>query len=221
MREANFFARLRRHREPGHRDAGRDAQEAEHAAQPRRERPQDLRARHLRDRRLHRRLRQREGRDRRRDDRAASRTPAIPVCMVGLLYALPNTQLTRRLSRKAACMPATTSASDATTAISARPASTSTPLRPRRDDPDRLQARGGDRSMHRRISRGAWKSSPPCSTAAAAGILRSRRSARRDELGRDDPQHHQRRAWHPRNILEHVQDDCPQQSGRAAPHRRS
>jgi len=28
---------------------------------------------------------------------------AIPVCMVGLLYALPNTQLTRRLARKAAC----------------------------------------------------------------------------------------------------------------------
>ena len=25
---------------------------------------------------------------------------AIPVCMVGLLYALPNTQLTRRLERE-------------------------------------------------------------------------------------------------------------------------
>ena len=27
---------------------------------------------------------------------------------------------------------------------------------------------------------------------------------RGDELGRDDPQHHQRRARHPRNILEHL-----------------
>src|SRR5262249_50794587 len=28
---------------------------------------------------------------------------AIPVCMIGLLYALPNTQLTRRLARPAHC----------------------------------------------------------------------------------------------------------------------
>jgi len=27
----------------------------------------------------------------------------IPVCMVGLLYALPGTQLTRRLAKEGAC----------------------------------------------------------------------------------------------------------------------
>ena len=37
-----FRRRLRRHREPGSGDAGRDAEEAEHAAQHRREHPQDL-----------------------------------------------------------------------------------------------------------------------------------------------------------------------------------
>ena len=42
MREANFFARVRRHREPRSGDAGRDAEEAEHAPQPGREHPQDL-----------------------------------------------------------------------------------------------------------------------------------------------------------------------------------
>ena len=45
MRDGEFLRRLRRHREPRHRDADRDAEEAEHAAQPRRERPQDLRRR--------------------------------------------------------------------------------------------------------------------------------------------------------------------------------
>ena len=40
---ANFFAGVRRHREPGPRDAGADAQEAEHPAQHRREHPQNLR----------------------------------------------------------------------------------------------------------------------------------------------------------------------------------
>ena len=39
-----LLRRLRRHREPGSRDADADAQEAEHQAQHRRERPQDLRA---------------------------------------------------------------------------------------------------------------------------------------------------------------------------------
>ena len=31
---------------------------------------------------------------------------AIPVCMVGLLYALPNTQLTRRLDARRPAAPA-------------------------------------------------------------------------------------------------------------------
>ena len=46
------------------RDAGADAQEAEHQAQPRRMRAQDLQLRHRRHRRIHRRLRHREGLDR-------------------------------------------------------------------------------------------------------------------------------------------------------------
>ena len=52
-----LLRRFRRHREPGHRDPDRDAEEAEHPAQPRRERAQDLRRRDVRHRRLHRRLR--------------------------------------------------------------------------------------------------------------------------------------------------------------------
>ena len=75
-------------------------QEAEHAAQHRREHPQALRRRHVRDRGLHRRLRQRE-RSRSADAMVELiEEAAIPVCMVGLLYALPNTQLTRRLEKE-------------------------------------------------------------------------------------------------------------------------
>ena len=64
-----LLRRVRRHREPGSRDPGADAQEAEHQAQHRRERPQDLPLRHVRDGRLHPRLRHREGLGRPVDDR--------------------------------------------------------------------------------------------------------------------------------------------------------
>ncbi len=51
---------------------------------------------------------------------------SIPVCMVGLLYALPNTQLTRRLMREGRLHCATTSSGSWTTwAISAPSASIS------------------------------------------------------------------------------------------------
>ena len=54
--------------------------------------------RHVRDRRLHRRLRQRERLDRRAHDRA-DRGGGHSGRMVGLLYALAETQLGRRLDQ--------------------------------------------------------------------------------------------------------------------------
>ena len=52
---------------------------------------------------------------------------AIPVCMVGLLYALPNTQLTRRLEKEGRLHPFHEREDDETARTSARWGSTSRP----------------------------------------------------------------------------------------------
>jgi len=72
--------------------------EAEHAAQPSEEHPQDL------PRRAPRACGSSLGFDNEKGSVADGMVAciedtAIPVCMVGLLYALPTTQLTRRLER--------------------------------------------------------------------------------------------------------------------------
>ena len=69
MRRANFFAVFVGIESPGYRHADLDAQEAEHAPQPGRERPQDPRGRDDGDRGLHRRLRYRGAPCRRSDGR--------------------------------------------------------------------------------------------------------------------------------------------------------
>ena len=56
---------------------------------------------------------------------------AIPVCMVGLLYALPQTQLTRRLEREGRLHPTLDELPTREAPTNAPWASTSTPLRPR------------------------------------------------------------------------------------------
>ncbi len=208
-----FLGGLRRHREPGSRDAGADAQEAEHPAQHRRERAQDLRARHRRHRRIHRRLRQREGLHRRLDGRPSSRICAVPVAMVGLLYALPGTQLTAASRRKAACTPATTSCARSAPATSARSASTSTPVRPMRDMLHRLQARAGNRLRAGEFRAAGWKSSPSCSTAASAANTPVA-GDRRGETRSTEMIHSIINAvpGSARNILEDVQTMRPQKS---------
>ena len=102
MSEANFVGVFVGIESPDHRDAGRRRRRSRiRGATSPGQHPQDLRRRHVRDRGLHRRLRQRRDRRHRRGHGRPDRgMRTIPVCMVGLLYALPNTQLTRRLSRE-------------------------------------------------------------------------------------------------------------------------
>ena len=105
LRAANFFAVFVGIETPDPDNAGADVQEAEHAPRSRRQHPQDLR-------------RgifvtagfivgfdgEKSGRRPRHYPRS-SRMPPFPICMVGLLYALPNTQLTRRLAKEGRLFP--------------------------------------------------------------------------------------------------------------------
>src|SRR5438045_5490622 len=96
---SKFLHRVRRHRKPGQRHAGVDAEEAEYKAGAGRRHSQDLPRRHVVTAGFI------LGFDSEKGSIADAMiecidATAIPVCMVGLLYALPNTQLTRRLARE-------------------------------------------------------------------------------------------------------------------------
>ena len=75
------------------------SKETEHAAQPFCQREQNLQGGNGCDRWFYCRFRQREAKRGGRDGRM-HRITAIPSCMLGLLSALPTTQLTRRLARE-------------------------------------------------------------------------------------------------------------------------
>jgi hypothetical protein len=99
MKDANFFAYFRWHREPGSRDARADEEEAEHQAQHREcihkiyGYGMFVTAGFI------------VGFDTEKVSMGQAmidfiEEANIPVCMVGLLYALPGTQLTRRLAKE-------------------------------------------------------------------------------------------------------------------------
>ena len=100
LREANFFLVFVGIESPDTRHADLDAEEAEHAAQPRRQRSPDLSGRPGGDRGLHRRLRQR-GRERRgRHDGLHRGDQHLGLHGRAADRAAGNTQLTRRLEKE-------------------------------------------------------------------------------------------------------------------------
>ena len=98
---------------------------------------------------------------------------AIPVCMVGLLYALPNTQLTRRLEAAGRLHPG----HDVATPETERPMHRDTEFRhaaPAARNPAATIGGFWSGSMTRRRSPAVWSGSPACSTAPAGRAISPR-----------------------------------------------